>query len=93
MRVYLLGQIRGSEPSRSCGQGQHRFGHPAHSRFVEIDAAHFGLTDLRGLRQVFQRFIADEAGIDAADCVQESFQNVPEPQDDLWKAGERMPQR
>jgi hypothetical protein len=50
----------------------------SHSELVEIDTADLGLTDRCGLRQLFQRFVADEACIDAADGVQESFQNALE---------------
>lgn len=87
----LSGQFRGRETDWRCGQCQHGFGYPAHSRLVEIDAAHFGLAELRGQRQVFQRFIADEAGVDTADCVQESFQNAPEPAYDLGEGRQRPP--
>ena len=35
--------------------------------------------------------IADEAGVDTADCVQESFQNAPEPAYDLGEGRQRPP--
>jgi hypothetical protein len=55
---------------------QQGLGQAAPSRLVEIDTAYFGLTDLRRSRQLFQVFIADEAGVNVVEGVQEAFQNA-----------------
>ncbi len=83
-----LRQFRSGETRRRCGQGQNRFGGAPCSVLIEIDTADPGLTDLLGLRQPLQCFVADEARIDAAHCVQESFQDAFEPGDDIGKTGQ-----
>src|SRR5215471_14074688 len=45
----------------SGGQGNDRFGDPAHARLVEIDAADYDLTDMGWGRQTLKCLIGDEA--------------------------------
>ncbi len=49
-----------AETTGRRGECQYSFGHPALCRLVKIDAADFGLTDARGLREFLERFIADK---------------------------------
>jgi len=62
----LAGQFRCCEPGRRRRERQNGFGDTAHSGLIEINSAHFGLSDFCRLRQLLQRFVGDEATIDAA---------------------------
>jgi len=55
MRLYRVG-----------GQGNDRFGDPAHARLVEIDSADHDLADTGWDWQTLMRLIGDQARIDAA---------------------------
>ena len=88
-RAHLPCQLRSGESLRRCRQRQNRLGYPAHPGLVQIDSAHCGLAHPGRLRQVSQSVVADEAGVHAADRVQESLQDAAEAVDDLREAGQR----
>src|SRR5947209_2861464 len=62
----LMSQAGSGEPAGRRRQRDGCFGHPTHSRFVEVDSTDLGFTDLRWLRKLLQQGIGDEALIDAA---------------------------
>src|SRR2546426_648583 len=62
----LMSPVGSCEPAGRRRQNDGCFGHPAHSRLVEIDSTDLGFADLRWLRKLLQYRIGDEALIDAA---------------------------
>src|SRR6059036_3493467 len=62
----LMSQVGSCQPDGRRRQSDGCFGHPAHSRLVEIDSTDLGFADLRWLRKLLQYRIGDEALIDAA---------------------------
>src|ERR1700746_615057 len=74
---------RSEAVKRSSGQGNDRFGDPAHARLVEIDAADYDLTDTGRGRATLQCLIGGEACVDAAEGIGKSLQQGLQSADDL----------
>src|SRR5215469_17318836 len=74
--THLLGQLRSGEAAGKRGKRDHGLGHPTHAWFVEVDATHLGLADLRRSRELLQSFIRDETWIDAGEGIHESLQHA-----------------
>jgi hypothetical protein len=80
-----MGQLGGREASGRGGERQDGFGHPAHARFVEVDAAHLGFANLGRSWELLQSSIRDEALIDAGERIHEALQDALQPGHDLGK--------
>src|SRR3981189_1989480 len=71
-----MSQVGSSEPAWRRAKSDGCFGHPAHSRLVEVDSTDLGFADLRWLRKLLQQGIGDEALIDAAQRIHEPRQDA-----------------